>query len=1196
MKIRDTSSSAVRDLLCVTIFFFSAGTAAFAQAGRGGISGLVSDPSGAVVPGAAVKVLNEATGSTQSTVTSGGGLYSVVSLAPGTYEVTASKGGFSTVMQSHVVVTVDQVTTLNLTLNVGKITEVVKVTGAENPVDTSTSTVGQLIDAAVIDRVPLVDRDVYQLVQLTAGVIPANGTPNSASSTAIFNARSLIDVSSYTINGALQGNVYYMVDGSPIGIAEHNTATLIPAFQVPEDAVEEYRVETQNAPATYQSASAGVISLATKSGSNKFHGDAFVYLRPNVLAANDYFLKLSQLESGQPNQPLDFHRYQEGGSFGGPILHDKLFFFVDYQGTQQESLQTAYYTFPTAAERLGDFTADSFTVYNPLLPDAVTGLRQPIFGANSGPNCASATLNCIPQADLNPIALKIASFYPLPNRAGVGPWHMNNYFASGLAPQNGQQFDVRLDYDQSEQNHVYGRFSFARLYYGAAYLWGSSNNINGVNWEPDLYRSTTPELNVLLADDYIVNQKSVLQIRYSFARQHEDQTDPRQAGVSLEQLGFPASLAAQVGYPTLPTMRFNNFTSGIGGGAPGGWYFLYASENSDGSLTYRTVFGKHELAVGLEYEKLFLNEGFPTSPAGAYTFDNTATSSTTFAGDGSDFASFLLGIGTIPGTESGFSKDVFTAESNPYYGAFIQDSYRLSKTLTANLGLRWDIFGGATERYNRLEFFDPTVQYSVNGVPLTGGLQYAGVGRSRSPFLTNLKDFSPRLGVAWQPAGHVVIRAGFGIYYGPSANMVSGPYFHSQGYSSLTIWNATTYNADGNTVMLNSLSNPFPAGLVQPTGNSLGPATGIGVGLTGVMHSQPEPRVYNYNLGFEYHFPQNVTLSAAYVGNQGRHLAYGYVDLDQLSLSTIGQYGIALNNLVPNTWEAVLPPTSAFYGQATVPQWLALEPYPQFTTGGINAGVGIYNYPLADSEYDSLQMKLEKRLTRHLSTLATYTWGKIMTNDAYPPLWYVGSHNYGPQDWKNLNLEHSVSPQDVSHQLTWHASYDLPIGNGRAWNLSGAANQVLGDWTVNAIVFLSSGIPVGSPNTYTDPYFNQRVNMNCDPGRGAQHTVQQWFTYACFSQPSSNFIAGTAPAFLSHVRMNGAHDLDLSVYKDFHLGEHRNLRFEVHSYNVTNSVQFGSPNVFWNPSPTPENMAGFGQITSDVNTPRQFQFAARFTF
>src|SRR6185437_13787026 len=312
----------------------------------------------------------------------------------------------------------------------------------------------------------LLTRDTYQLVQLSAGVLPTNGVPNASDTQRIIQSRQNGDVAGYTINGALQGTMQFIVDGAPISIAENNLGSYIPATQIPEDAVQEYRVETQNTPANFQTGGAGAISLVTKSGTNNFHGDGFAYIRPDLLAANEYFAKKSQLALGQPNAPVAFHRYQYGGSIGGPILHNKLFFFGDYEGTDQQLAVNGIYSVPTAAERTGDFSGDSFTIYNPFAPDNPDGTRQPFSGNKIDPNL------------LNPIALKYAAQYPAPNSAGTGPYHKNNLFTTTLAPNTGQKFDVRMDGFRSGKQHIFGRFSFARTLIGSGAPWGA-NNIYG---------------------------------------------------------------------------------------------------------------------------------------------------------------------------------------------------------------------------------------------------------------------------------------------------------------------------------------------------------------------------------------------------------------------------------------------------------------------------------------------------------------------------------------------------------------------------------------------------------------------------------------------------------------------------------------------------------------------------------------------
>lgn len=1227
MKLRDASASFVQKTLLVWFFVFSLGVVASAQAGRGGISGVVTDPSQAVVHGAKVTATNHATGIAQSTVTTAAGLYSFVSLNPGAYDVSASIQGFATITQDNVAVNVDQVSTVNIVLRVGSVNEEVTVTGSSSLVDSTNSTVGQLIDSATIERVPLLTRNVYDLVQLSAGVTPANGSPNSSSSEAIINissGRPGVDVSSYTINGAIIGSVYYMLDGSPLGIAENNAAAIIPAMEIPQDGVEEYRVETQNTPASYQSGGAGVISLVSKSGGDKFHGDAFGVFRPDFLAANDYFNKQSQIVNGQPNQSPSFHRYQEGGSISGPILRKKLFFFGDYEATQQEMFDGSNtFAVPTTAERTGDFSNMGFTIYDPTLPDNPDGTRQPVAG------------NKI--ANPNPIALKfLAHFpkcnYPSPSTCDSATTDVSpNLYVPGLDPTTQQKFDVRIDYYKTERQRIFGRFSFDRLF---------TSGVNAFKnpWDLNYAQNITNGRNFILGDDYTLNPTTVLELRYSFTRHFEKQGgDPGQAAVdSLASLGFVTPTAADEVFKTLPYVNFDDVGGGIGGTANYN-NFVYASENNDFSASVTKVVGKHEISAGAEYMKRFLNVGQPPSPSGAYAFDVSATDQTTAnGGGGSDFASFLMGMGEQPGSEGNdapnFTKDLFVAEASPYYATFLQDTYHPNHALTITAGLRWDIFGGKTERHNRLEYFNPGVAASASGVSFTGAEAYARSG-ARSPFTSKFKDFGPRLGFAWQPLSKFVVRGGGGFYFGPSAQMVGGAGLNSDGYSTVTNWDATCFNADGNTVYngtnqcvgatggpapsttgIYSLSDPFPQGVVPLISAPTGLGNNLGTVLNTMLHSQRTQETYNFNFGLEYQFPHDVVVSASYVGSRGLFLPLGNLDLNQLPLSVIAAngYSLCLDNsnpdcvMQPNAWANILPPTNANYGSPTVPLWVTLQPYPQFGNGNYGAGngVNVHGYPGGDSEYSSLQTKLQKRLTAHFTTLASFTWGKIMTDDGNPPLGFVGSHAGGPQDAKNLSLEHSISPQDVKYQLTWQASYDLPVGNGRALNLNGVGNAILGGWTADGVFYLSSGIPIASPSVNAPiSYFNQRPNLTCDPSKGAPHTAVQWFTPNCFSQPGDNqspFLPGNAPPYLDHVRTMGANDLDLTLSKTFKLGRERNLHIDISSFNVANKPQFGPPGVTGEFPLDGNNNAysssSFGRITSDSNSPRQFQFGSRFTF
>ena len=1215
----------------VVLGLFCAGLAS-GQAGRGGVSGTVTDPSGAVLQGAEVVLLNQATGVTLHTTTNSAGLYSFVSLNPGVYKITVNQTGFAKTVQDKVTVNVDEVAEVNLTLKVGPTTETVTITEGAELVEPSNSTVGSLIPAEQIDRVPLISRNVYDLIQLSAGVNAVNGSPNSSDSMESIQNISIgrpgVDVSADTINGSLVGSVYFMLDGSPLGIAENNSAAIIPAMNIPEDGIAEVRVETQNTPASYQSGGAGVISLVSKSGTNNIHGDAFGVFRPDVLAANDYFNKQQEGSSGLPNSPPSFHRYQEGGAIGGAIKKDKLFFFGDYEDTQEqqfEGLKT--YSVPTSAERTGDFSNMGFTIYDPTQPDATY------------PGCPAGTLcrqpfpgNKIPNP--NPIALLYLSKMPHCNipdptacdqaTSDVSP----NFGAPGLDPFNGHRFDVRVDWNASEKQRIFTRFSYDRLNFSTA-------NVFPSGWDIDYAQNVTNGRNIMVADDVTLSTSTVLQLRYSFTRHNENQGGPPSySSIDITSLGFPSSLAAQEVLKQLPFVTFGDVGGGVGGTADYN-LFKYASENSDVDASITKVMGKQEFSFGFEWMKRYLNVGQPPAPAGSYYFDLSATDQQSSPASGvlvggSDYASFLIGMGGTPGSESGsypsFTKDVFAAESNPYYAAFFEDTYHVSKNLTITAGLRWDIFGGRNERHNRQEYFDPNATNTVSGVSYTGAEIFVN-GNNRSPYTTNLHDFGPRLAFAWQPVNHFVVRAGAGFYYGPSTYNVGSAGINTDGFSSSTTWNATCFNADQNTVFNTgnapcvagtpdaftgpySLSNPFPNGVTQVfTTPPSGLANNLGITLSTVLHHQRTPTTYNYNFGLEYELPHQVVVSAAYVGSRGLFMPFGTVDLNQLDLATIGQYGanLCITNdpscQVPNTWEAIYPSTNTWAGSATVPQYVALEKYPQFGNGNPNNGVAVHGYPAGDSEYSSLQTKVQKRLTSHFTTLSSFTWGKIITDDGNPPLGFVGTHNGTAQDWRDLQYEHSISPQDVKYSFTGEVSYDLPVGRGRAVDLNGVSNAILGGWTINGILYLSTGVPIASPSSGTpNTPFSQRADMVCNPANGAPRTPAAWFNVNCFVQPGTEnspnpnlYIPGTAPAYLDNVRTRGARNLDVSIYKTFKLTESKSLRFDFSGYNMANFAQWGYPSVL---SVVTAAQPGqqFGLISNDVNTPRQFQFGARFIF
>jgi hypothetical protein len=419
--------------------------------------------------------------------------------------------------------------------------------------------------------------------------------------------------------------------------------------------------------------------------------------------------------------------------------------------------------------------------------------------------------------------------------------------------------------------------------------------------------------------------------------------------------------------------------------------------------------------------------------------------------------------------------------------------------------------------------------------------------------------------------------------------MVANSALNSDGFAAITTWDSTSYDAYGNSVVKNPLNNPFPSGVQQVVGSKAGLATNIGSQAYTELHTQRTPTTYDFNLGVQAMLPQGFELTTAYVGSRAHFLPVSGVKLNELPLSVIATYKDSLvHSTAPNQWTGV-------YSGTTVPLYVSLQSYPQFTNGGINTGITAYGYPAGDSTYDSLQVKLEKKLANGFTSLATFTWGKLLTDDYDAPLSFVGNSGGKVQDWRDMEYEHALSGQDLAKAFTWQASYDLPVGRGKRVNLNGVADKVLGGWTLNGILYLNSGVPIAAPGSGQSSLFSQRVDQTCNPNTGAERKPSQWFNYSCFATPANDYTPGTSKRMLS-VRQDGAHQLDASVLKSVPIVREHAVRLEVSAYNVTNKVQFGTPDVFWKKTPTTANMAGFGVVSSDVNTPRQLQFAAKYTF
>ncbi|MGC2400765.1 MAG: carboxypeptidase-like regulatory domain-containing protein, partial [Acidobacteriaceae bacterium] len=492
-------SQCVANLLTLVLVAGLSNAYCHGQAGRGAISGTVTDSTNALVGGASVSLTATATNTVRTMTTGSSGLYTFSALVPGTYDLTVQDAGFDKSINQAILVEADRVTTVDVHLSPGQQTQTVNVSATETPLlNTTDSTVSTEIDNKTIESVPLNGRDLFFLAQLSASVIPANGSLNS---TGEFN-RPGLGISAFRINGLQEGSLTYILDGSPLTVLGYGTSSSSPAFTPALDSTQEFRLETNNSPATAPSSGSGVMSLVSKSGTDIFHGSAFFFERPNSLDANDPFNKAAQLEADTANTPPPFQRKQWGGSVGGPIRKDKLFFFGDYESTRASGVYTETTTVPTQAERTGDFS-DVPTIYNPFNVDA-TGKRVPFSG------------NQIPASLQDAVALNMSKYYPSPNSAGEGQYHINNYFDASSYPDNADKFDVRLDYYLNSRQTIFGRYSFADTTFGAP-----DHFHNGA--DPGYYLNDTRGQNVLMAYNFTINPTTLLQVRYSFLRHAENQ-------------------------------------------------------------------------------------------------------------------------------------------------------------------------------------------------------------------------------------------------------------------------------------------------------------------------------------------------------------------------------------------------------------------------------------------------------------------------------------------------------------------------------------------------------------------------------------------------------------------------------------------------------------------------------------------------
>lgn len=1139
-----------------------------AQTFTGSISGLVTDQTGAVLGDVAITITEIDQNINYKTQSNETGFYLVGQLQPGNYRIAAEKAGFRKYVVDSLPVSTQQKATMNIGMELGTVAENVQVTAQAQLVESSTSTLGAVVENKRIVDLPLNGRNIYQLAALVPGVFYTRQLPTQVADT--FTANRFI------VNGGQESTSDILLDGVPATVA-HNISTIPAVSAIPSvEGLQEFKIQTNAYSAEYGRSGGGLVTLVTKSGTNQLHGSAFELLRNSFFDANNFF-------ANRAGRPLaSFKRNQFGASLGGPVYipkvyhgRDRTFFFFDYEGQRILSAALASMTLPSDAQRRGDFSqtlnaaGQPVTIYDPSTsrPDPANPgkyIRDPFPG------------NAIPSGRQNPVALAIQKYYPEPNAAGAAFTHTNNYVQEGSYPQPQDRVEFKIDHTISDNTRIFGRYTFMDSVYSKPNYWG---NIADPGCCDPMHQRLQ---NAALDFTHTLNNSTVLNVRYGLGRVSGNRY-PWSKGFQVSTLGLPSTIDAISNSPVFPTVTIQNYQQF---GPNGGDIYLMGDTSHFLIANLAKLHGRHSLKVGVDLRINFVNYGQLGTPSGGFHFYKAMTQGpdprapTGVGGDG--YAAFLLGAGGDGTTNPGGSitHQIRPANANRYFAWYLQDDFKVSRKLTLNAGLRWDFDSGATERFNHLTAFDPTVRNPLSdqtGLDLRGGFLFAGgsLGR-RSIRDTDPREINPRIGLAYQLDDKTVIRSGYGIFFGLPSYAANSAYTGTP-FSSSTPW---VTSLDGITPFA-TLTNPFPNGFNTIRGSADGLLSQLGSGVSGGWPQALRP-IYNqqWNINIQRSLGADMVVEVAYAGNKGTHVAFSS-QLDQLNPAYL-PLGDRLLDLVPNPFFGSI--NVGVFAQPTIQREYLLRPFPEFN------GVSATNAAWGNSNYHALQARFEKRFSHGFSLLASYTFSKTIT-DGLDGLW----DDNGAQlirNWYCRACNRSVSSYDQPHRFVMNTTYELPFGHGKAfgsgWN--GVTNAILGAWQVNGILTLSSGEPLRLL-TLVNTSFSLGGGQTPDTTgqsaglSGSAQSIDRWFDTSQFRQPAP-YTFGTTGRSTSNIRSDNARNLDFSVFKEFHLKERARAELRGEAFNVFNHPLFDFPNAQLG-SPT------FGQINAQQNSPRQLQLGLK---
>jgi hypothetical protein len=1153
----------MRRILFIAMMCLVGALSADAQSVR--VSGQVVDSTQAAVRASVVTIRNLATDGQFRTISTDKGEFLLPPVPPGGYEISASAPGFATTRVTALTLEVGESKVITLELKPASVHEVVTVSDAPPELTTDRPDRSVVIDPAFVESIPLNVRNPLQLINFSPAVTKGDDGLSGQ------NVTSESRTNTWRINGAKGATTDIAIDGATDTTAYYNQAGGIPGVET----VQEYRVYTSAYAPEFGRTSGGTVSYALRSGTNAVHGALFEYLRNSDLDADGF-------NADKAGQPIaSFRRNQFGGTLGGPVRipklyngHDKTFFFISYEGLRDSSAGSYIGTMPTALERTGDFsqTKDSngklIVIYDPsttrLNPAAPAGTTQYI--RTAFPN------NQVPANEINPIATKLLSYYPMPNQAGVGQSSTNNYFSQAPGTNNDNRVDTRLDQRVSDRQLVYAHVD----YFSNNII---QNNYYGNSLASVMSNDRIPGFNVMGHHTWSISPTLVFDHHFSWAHSESNRAEP--VHVTPGDLGFLASAAPGITGQMTPQLSMTR-ASGLGNSYPyeanASSVYQYAGDVSwlKGSHTFKFGYDLRMYPVQLwDPQQLAINA--------TQNFTGGLNPNAAVSDSGSGIADLLLGAASV---QSGYAPA--THSHHDYAGLYAQDTARVTRSLTVTYGLRINYETGDVEQQNQLNYLDlKSASPIASQVPqfpgLVGGVGIPGLdGTSRMLQLPRGVHADPRLGLAYQLDSKTVIHSGFGIFHHPLAAWEQYPNALGTTRTSTSI----SAQANGVTPLFN-LSNPFPAGLPAPYGNSAGLAIGLGQNITGPLRTQDIAYQANWSFDVQRELPFHLVVTAAYVGNVGVHLMTP-IQLNQIPDSDLAQ-GSKLISVVANPFYGVITDPSSTLSLANVQYAQLLRPFPQFlNVKAINVGAG-------HSSYDAGQLTVEKRLSQGLALLLGYTYSKAIDNVG--EMTSVAGTRNGFQDNYCFACDRSLSDQNQPYALRMALRYDLPFGPGKPMLNGGLVAKALGGWSVGSFYTVDAGRPVAVSSPNNSSSLGGGSGMRPDatgvsaalPGGPEICDSCLYFNSAAFTQ-TPQFAFGNVSRYLPDVNNPTSWNVDALIEKNTSIGERVRLTFRAELFNALNTVVFSGPT-------TSVTSSTFGKIIlSQANSPRQVQFSLRLGF